>query len=63
MYSGSFRISPDGSRVVYRAEQETIDVNELGVPVDGSAAPVKLNAPLPAGGSITNSYKISPDSQ
>ena len=63
MYSGGFRISPDGSRVVYRAEQETIDVNELySVPVDGSAAPVKLNAPLPAGGS-TNSYKISPDSQ
>ena len=63
MYSGGFKISPDGSRVVYRAEQETVGVNELySVPVGGSAAPVKLNAPLPAGGS-TNSYDISPDSQ
>ncbi len=61
--SAGFNISPDGSRVVYRADQETDEVYELySVPVDGSAAAVKLNATLPAGGG-TNSYEISPDSQ
>src|SRR5262245_36202261 len=42
-------LSPDGARVVYLADPETIDFDELySVPVDGSAAPVKLNGPLPA---------------
>ena len=40
----SFRISPDDSRVVYRADQETAWHMELySAPVDGSASPVKLS--------------------
>lgn len=62
-YYGGFNISPDGSRVVYRADQETDEISELySVPVDGSAAAIKLNGTLPAGGG-TYSYEISPDSQ
>jgi len=61
---GVFRISPDGSRVIYRADQDADQVNELfGVPLDGSAAPVRLNAPLVAGGDVQNfGFEISPDS-
>ncbi len=48
MYSGGFKISPDGSRVVYRADQDTDEVFELySAPVDGSTAAVKLNGLLP----------------
>ena len=62
-YNDGFLFSPDGGRVVYRADQDTDEVNELySVPVDGSAAAVKLNAELPDGGG-TGSYAISPDSQ
>ncbi len=62
-FGGSFRISPDGSRVVYRADQETDGVMELfSAPVDGSGAAVKLNGTLAAGGG-TLSYEISADSQ
>ena len=62
-YIGAFHISPDGSRVVYRADQEMDDVQELYVaPVDGSAAAEKLNGPLPDGGG-TYAYAITPDSQ
>jgi len=62
------RISPDASRVVYAADQDTDDVFELySVPIDGSAASVKLNGPLVAGGGVVNQgivlpVRISPDS-
>ncbi len=56
-----FLISPDGTRVVYRADQEVDERFELySVPIDASAPPVKLNGPLPAGGDVFR-FQISPD--
>jgi len=41
------RFSPDSSRVVYLADQDTVDVNELySVPADGSGPAVKLSGAL-----------------
>src|SRR5207244_4314495 len=61
-----FRISPDSSRVVYVADAEVDGVAELySVPLDGSAAPVKLNGALVSGGDVRSTcggYAISPDS-
>ncbi len=65
-----FRISPDSSRVVYLADQETDEVFELwSVPITGGEA-IKLNAPLPAGGQVSGSnsevdhpFLISPDNR
>lgn len=58
-----FKISPDSSRVVFRADYQTNDVVELGsAPIDGSAAPVKLNGPLVSGGDVIGLFQISPDS-
>jgi hypothetical protein len=61
---GNFLISPDSSQVVYRADQDTEGVMELyRVPLDGSAAPVKVNGPLVngRGGQVRNDFRISPD--
>jgi formylglycine-generating enzyme required for sulfatase activity len=57
-----FSISPDGRRVVYRADQESDGVNELySVPLSGPAsAVVKLNGPLVSGGDVTG-FALSPD--
>jgi Tol biopolymer transport system component len=57
-------ISPDSSRVVYVADQEVDDVFELySVPIDGSAAPAKLNGLLPNGGDVPgiDSLEITAD--
>lgn len=57
------RISPDGSRVVYRADQSLDDVMELySVPIDGGAS-VKLNGTLVAFGDVRGDFQVSPDSQ
>lgn len=62
-FTGSFKISPDGSLAVYRAQQDTDEVYELYVvPVDGSADPVKLNSELPEGGG-TYSFDITPNNK
>jgi Tol biopolymer transport system component len=60
---GGFRISPDSSRVVYTADQETDNVVEAySVPLGGpAAAGIKINGPLVAGGNVLE-YSISPDS-
>ena len=56
-----FQISPDGTRVVYRADQLTNDVAELfSVPIDGSASATRLNPTLVAGGDVTGEYRIDP---
>ncbi len=63
-------ISPDSSRVIYRADQQTDDVVELySVPIAGpAAAGVKLNGALVAGGDVATPLfgnspsDISPDS-
>lgn len=53
-------ISRDSSRVVYFADQDTDDIEELySVPIDASAAPVKLNGPLVAGGEVGQPYVLS----
>jgi Tol biopolymer transport system component len=65
---GSFAITPDSSRVVYWAEQDTDGVMELySVRMDGSEQ-VKLNGPVAAGGAVYYSGfcfapKMTPDSQ
>ena len=60
---GLFLISPDSSRVVYWADQQTATVFELySVPLGGpAAAGVKLNGALVAGGNVVG-FQISPDS-
>src|SRR5262245_3704209 len=46
-----FAFSPDGRHLVFSMDLDTPGVVELyRVPADGSAAPLKLNEPLPAGG-------------
>ena len=56
-----FAISPDGQRVVYRADQETDELVELwSVPI-GGGTPVKINGALLAGEDV-ESFAISPDS-
>ena len=59
----NFQISPDSSRVVYRADQQTDNVFELySVPLGGpAAAGIKLNGALVAGGNVFD-FQISPDS-
>ena len=58
-----FRIAPDSSRVVYRANQDTPNVRDLySVPTKGPAsAGIKLNGPLVTGRNVSE-YQISPDS-
>jgi dipeptidyl aminopeptidase/acylaminoacyl peptidase len=59
----NFAVSPDSSRVVYVADQEVDEVEEIfSVPITGPATSgVKLNDPLPLGGDVEN-FKINPDS-
>ena len=55
-----FQITPDSSRVVYRADQTTDTVNELfSVPVAGGVA-TRLNPPLLSGRDVA-AFLISPD--
>jgi hypothetical protein len=59
--------SPDSTRLVYMADALVDELVELfSAPVDGSAAPVRLNGPLPSGGSIgeygsIHEYAVLPD--
>jgi Tol biopolymer transport system component len=55
-------ISPDGSRVVYVADQDTDEVLEVfSVPIAGGT-PVKLNGPMATGGDVqTNGLSFSPN--
>jgi Tol biopolymer transport system component len=49
----SAAFSPDGSRIVYLADQDTLGKVELfSVPSDGSAPAVRLNGPLEDGGEV-----------
>jgi Tol biopolymer transport system component len=61
---GDYVASPNGARVVYRADQETDEAFELySVPIAGPAAVgVKLNGPLVAGGSVSEGAAFSPNS-
>lgn len=61
------RISSDGQRVVYAADQETDEVLELfEAPIDGHRAPTRVNAPLVTGGDALSSlgrpaFELTPD--
>ncbi len=56
------QISPDNSFVVYVADQDSDEVDELySVPIGGGTA-TKLNDPMVVGGNVHYSFKISPDS-
>ena len=59
----SFQISPDSSRVIYYADQETANVFELySVSLGGPAgAGIKLNGPLVTDRNVFE-YQTSPDS-
>ncbi len=56
-----FLISSDGSRVVYRADQDAVGVDELySVPITGGD-PVKLNGPMGSFGDVIPGYRLSAD--
>ena len=56
------QFSPDGSRVLYLADQETNGVIELYSVAAGGGTPVKLNTALPSGGDVYSSgIQFSPD--
>ncbi len=61
----ALRVTPDGGRVVYLADQETQGVIEIfSVPIDGSSGPVKLNGPFAPGRGIRTHdwpFLVSPD--
>lgn len=64
-----FRISPDGARLVYLADQEQDDVREFfSVPMPRfhkarrpDERPAKLSGPLPVGGNAFGSFDFTPD--
>ncbi|MGD2158308.1 MAG: hypothetical protein PVG32_15630 [Anaerolineales bacterium] len=57
-----FAISPDSSRVVYRADQDTNGVRELySAPISGGSF-AKLSGSMPSDGDVAN-FRFSPDSQ
>jgi Tol biopolymer transport system component len=59
----SSRFSPDGNRVVYRADQEHDNVFELYSVPSGGGSPVKISGALvTAGDVVENSARVSPDS-
>ncbi len=61
LQSSAFLVSPDGSTVVYAADQDADEVFELfSVPITGGAS-TRLNGSLVSGGDITRFF-ISPDS-
>jgi len=56
------RFTPDGQRYVYLADQEQDERFELySALLDGSAPPVKLNAPLPAGADVDDAFQLTAD--
>jgi len=59
--ASSFEISADGTRVVYRSDQDVAGVVELySAPIDGSEAAVKISGTLAAGGDVTG-FALNPD--
>jgi Tol biopolymer transport system component len=57
-------ISPDGARVVFRADAETEGKCELySAPVDGSGPAIKISAPLLANGTVLSAFRFTPDSK
>jgi Tol biopolymer transport system component len=60
--AAGFAITPDSERVLYVADEDTNDQNELFcVAADGSEAPVKVSGALIAAGDVRTSLATSPD--
>ncbi|HEX6885095.1 MAG TPA: hypothetical protein VF530_17105 [Planctomycetota bacterium] len=60
----SFRITPDGRRVLYLADRAVDEAFELyAVPSDASAGPVRLSGTLVAGGDVQPDFEVAPDGQ
>lgn len=51
--SSDFRLGQDGQRVFFRASTGAGRIDLFMAPSDASAAPLRLNASLPAGGAVT----------
>jgi len=64
IFCEGYQISPDSSRVVYLADQQTDEVFELySVPLAGPASSgVKLNRALVAGGDVKDTFQVGPHS-
>lgn len=60
---GAVQITPDGDRVIYRADQDTDEVYELYSVALNGAGGVKLNAALGGTEDVDLEYRISPDSR
>ena len=57
-----FALTPDGTRVVYVADQDVLGRREVFVvPLDGSAAPLRLNAPNPSTRVLQVAPLVAPD--
>jgi len=57
-------IRPDGRRIVYVADQDTLGVHELyGMPLDGSAGSLELRLPPTTGDGRNVSFQIVSDSR
>ena len=62
VFSGGLQFSPDGSRVLYYADQETDAVYEIYSVPSGGGTEVKLNGDLVAGGDVDyDGLQFSPD--
>ena len=58
----AFQVSPDDSRAVYIADQNTDGVNELfSVPTAGNGPAVRLNPTILVFAGNVNSFRINPD--
>jgi len=62
VFSSRFEISADSQRVVYLADQNVDNVNELFSVAINGGAPTRLNTALGVDNDVFN-YRISPDSQ
>jgi Tol biopolymer transport system component len=59
-----YRVSADGERVLYRANQDETDVTELYlVELDAPGVSAQVNPPLAAGGNVSSAFAFSPDGQ
>jgi len=55
-------VSPDSTRVIYRADQDTNNVRELYTVPIGGGTPIKLNGTLTPDGEVRSDFVVSPDS-
>lgn len=58
-----FRVSPDGSRVIYRVRHDATYGQLHSVPIDGSTAPVKISSTSSGSYGVSRDYWITSDSQ